>query len=98
MHFFAGKMSRKEQIGFQSGAAILLLSAVIVKIIGALFKIPISSSFCLNDKGFGYFSYAYDFRFSKYGFHHDTQTRVQSYNFFCIYANFCPKKIQILIV
>ena len=54
-------MSRKEQIGFQSGAGILLISAIFVKIIGALFKIPISSSFCLDDEGFGYFSYAYDY-------------------------------------
>ena len=54
-------MKAKEQIGFQSGAGILLISAVMVKIIGALFKIPIASDFCLSDEGFGYFSYAYDY-------------------------------------
>ena len=53
-------MKTKEQIGFHSGAGILLISAVMVKIIGALFKIPISSDYCLSDEGFGYFSYAYD--------------------------------------
>ena len=46
--------------GFQRGAFLLLCSAVIVKLIGALFKIPLSSSHCLGDEGFGYFSSAYD--------------------------------------
>ena len=54
-------MKQKEQIGFHYGAGILLISAVAVKIIGALFKIPIASDYCLTDRGFGYFSYAYDF-------------------------------------
>lgn len=45
----------------QQKAIILLLSAVIVKIIGALFKIPLSSNYFLGDLGFGYFSCAYDF-------------------------------------
>lgn len=38
----------------------LLCSAVAVKLIGALFKIPLSSKYCLGDLGFGYFSSAYD--------------------------------------
>ena len=46
--------------GFQRGAFLLLCSAVIVKLIGALFKIPLSSRYCLGDLGFGYFSFAYD--------------------------------------
>lgn len=49
-----------EQKGFQRGAFLLLCSAVIVKLIGALFKIPLSSKYCLGDLGFGYFSSAYD--------------------------------------
>lgn len=50
----------KEKTGFQCGALLLLSSAVIVKLIGALFKIPLSSKYCLGDLGFGYFSSAYD--------------------------------------
>ena len=46
--------------GFQRGAFLLLCSAVAVKLIGALFKIPLSSRYCLGDLGFGYFSSAYD--------------------------------------
>ena len=44
----------------QYGTAVLLISAVIVKLIGALFKIPLSSAQCLGDEGFGFFSSAYD--------------------------------------
>lgn len=49
-----------ERSGFQRGAALLLCSAIAVKLIGALFKIPLSSKYCLGDLGFGYFSSAYD--------------------------------------
>lgn len=49
-----------QEKGFQRGAFLLLGSAVIVKLIGALFKIPLSSRYCLGDLGFGYFSSAYD--------------------------------------
>lgn len=49
-----------DKSGFQRGAALLLCSAVAVKLIGALFKIPLSSKYCLGDLGFGYFSSAYD--------------------------------------
>lgn len=38
----------------------MLISAVLVKLIGALFKIPLASNACLGDLGFGYFSSAYD--------------------------------------
>lgn len=44
----------------QKGAYIMLFTAVLTKLIGALFKIPISQDFCLGDLGFGYFSAAYD--------------------------------------
>lgn len=53
-----GKFSKKQNL--EQGALILLLSTVIVKLIGAFFKIPLSSKFCLGDLGFGYFSAAYD--------------------------------------
>ncbi len=46
--------------GFKEGAALLLASSVLVKLIGALFKIPLSSDYILGDIGFGYFSFAYD--------------------------------------
>ncbi len=52
-------MKEKEQNLAQAGA-VLLLSAVVVKLIGALFKIPLSADFALGDLGFGYFSAAYD--------------------------------------
>lgn len=42
------------------GATILLVTAILNKIIGALFKIPLSADFCLGDLGFGYFSAVYD--------------------------------------
>ncbi len=43
---------------FETGAVVLFLSAALVKIIGAIFKIPLSN--LLGDTGFGYFSSAYD--------------------------------------
>lgn len=52
-------MSRKEQ-NLTGAAVIMLMSTVIVKIIGALFKIPLSSDYILGDLGFGYFSAVYD--------------------------------------
>lgn len=51
---------KTQEKGFQQGAFLLLCSAVIVKLIGAIFKIPLSSKYCLGDLGFGYFSSAYD--------------------------------------
>lgn len=43
---------------FERGAVILLASAIIVKVIGAIFKIPLQR--LIGDLGFGYFSSAYD--------------------------------------
>ncbi len=40
------------------GAVILMASTMLAKIIGAIFKIPVSN--LLGDEGFGYFSFAYD--------------------------------------
>lgn len=45
---------------FEQGATILFISGILVKIIGAFFKIPLSSDYCLGDIGFGYFSSVYD--------------------------------------
>lgn len=52
-------MKLKEQ-NLTQAAVILLMSTVIVKLIGALFKIPLSADYALGDLGFGYFSAAYD--------------------------------------
>lgn len=52
-------MKLKEQSLTQAGA-VLLISAIVVKLIGALFKIPLSSDYVLGDLGFGYFSAVYD--------------------------------------
>ena len=49
--------TRKQQ-SFEYGAIILLCSTMIVKLIGAIFKIPLSN--LIGDLGFGYFSSAYD--------------------------------------
>ncbi len=48
---------RKQQ-SFEYGAIILLCSTALVKVIGAVFKIPLSN--LIGDLGFGYFSSAYD--------------------------------------
>lgn len=52
-------MRNKQQNLTQAGA-VLLFSAIIVKLIGALFKIPLSADYALGDLGFGYFSSVYD--------------------------------------
>ena len=52
-------MKNKKQ-SLIEGSYILLFTAIITKIIGAVFKIPLSSNYCLGDLGFGYFSAAYD--------------------------------------
>ncbi len=52
-------MRERKQNLTQAGA-ILLLSSVAVKLIGALFKIPLASDAVLGDLGFGYFSGVYD--------------------------------------
>lgn len=51
-------MKQRKQQSFEYGAIILLCSTVIVKLIGAIFKIPLSN--LIGDLGFGYFSSAYD--------------------------------------
>ena len=48
---------KQEQQNFLQGALILVLATVIVKIIGAIFKIPIGN--LLEEVGFSYFSIAY---------------------------------------
>ncbi len=52
-------MKNKKQ-SLIEGSYILLFTAILTKIIGAVFKIPLSSNYCLGDLGFGYFSAAYD--------------------------------------
>lgn len=50
--------NKKKQQSFEYGAIILLCSTILVKVIGAVFKIPLSN--LIGDVGFGYFSSAYD--------------------------------------
>ena len=50
--------NKRKQQSFEYGAMILLTSTVLVKLIGAIFKIPLSN--LIGDLGFGYFSSAYD--------------------------------------
>lgn len=52
------KEIKRQKLG--EGAVVLLIATVLVKLIGALFKIPLSSNAVLGDLGFGYFSSAYD--------------------------------------
>ncbi len=52
--------SKNETSKLKKGALILVFSSVLVKIISAIFKIPLASNFCLGDLGFGYFSSAHD--------------------------------------
>lgn len=49
-----------EEQNITKAGTMLLFSAIIVKIIGALFKIPLSADYALGDLGFGYFSSCYD--------------------------------------
>ncbi len=53
-------LNTKKQ-SLEQGTFILLFASIIVKIIGALFKIILSSNFALGDLGFGFFSAAHDF-------------------------------------
>ncbi len=50
--------NKRKQQSFEYGAIILLCSTLLVKVIGAVFKIPLSN--LIGDLGFGYFSSAYD--------------------------------------
>lgn len=49
---------KRKQQSFEYGALILICSTALVKVIGAVFKIPLSN--LIGDLGFGYFSSAYD--------------------------------------
>ncbi len=49
---------KRKQQSFEYGALILICSTALVKIIGAVFKIPLDR--LIGDLGFGYFSSAYD--------------------------------------
>lgn len=49
--------NKRKQQSFQYGAIILLCSTMLVKVIGAIFKIPLSR--LIGDLGFGYFDSAY---------------------------------------
>ena len=51
-------IKKRKQQSFEYGAIILLCSTMLVKLIGAIFKIPLSN--LIGDLGFGYFSSAYD--------------------------------------
>lgn len=53
-------MTKNKRHSFQQGAVILSLAAVLTKIIGALFKIPIQREEIAGITGFGYFATAYD--------------------------------------
>lgn len=50
--------NKRKQQSFEYGAIILLCSTMLVKVIGACFKIPLAM--ILGDLGYGYFSSAYD--------------------------------------
>lgn len=50
--------NKRKQQSFEYGAIILLCSTLLVKVIGAIFKIPLSK--ILNTAGNGYFTAAYD--------------------------------------
>lgn len=51
-------VNRRKQQSFEYGAIVLIVSTALVKVIGAIFKIPLSN--LIGDLGFGYFSSAYD--------------------------------------
>lgn len=54
----ADSQNKRKQQSFEYGAIILIAATALVKIIGAIFKIPLSN--LIGDLGFGYFSSAYD--------------------------------------
>lgn len=55
---FGMKKNRNSQQNFEHSAVILLISVLLVKLIGAVFKIPLKN--LIGTLGFGYFSSAYD--------------------------------------
>ena len=50
-------MSNKKTQNFVEGALILMIANILVKVIGAVFKIPLN--YLLGDEGMGYFNAAY---------------------------------------
>ena len=54
-----GKASRRKSQSFLHGALILTASILIVKLIGALFKVPLT--WVITEDGLGYFNTAYNF-------------------------------------
>ena len=53
------EQTKRKHQSFEFGAAILVIATLLVKVIGAVFKIPLSTKI-LDTVGFGYFSAAYD--------------------------------------
>ena len=51
-------MASNKKQSFLHGAALLAGATVIVKVLGALYKIPLGN--IIDDAGFGYFNTAYD--------------------------------------
>lgn len=52
------EQKKRQHQSFEYGAAILVVATMLVKVIGAVFKIPLSS--LIGTLGFGYFTSAYD--------------------------------------
>ena len=51
-------MSQSKKQSFLHGAALLAMATIIVKVIGAFYKIPLKM--IIGDQGFGYFNTAYN--------------------------------------
>ena len=51
-------MSEQKKQNFLQGTALLAMATVIVKLVGALYKVPLNA--IIGEKGFGYFSTAYE--------------------------------------
>ena len=56
-------MSGQKKQNFLQGTALLAMATVIVKLVGALYKVPLNA--IIGEKGFGYFSTAYERRSKK---------------------------------
>ena len=51
-------MAEQKKQNFLQGTALLAAATVIVKLVGALYKVPLNA--IIGEKGFGYFSTAYE--------------------------------------
>ena len=51
-------MQESSKQNYLHGAAIIAAGVVVIKILGAIYKIPLGNS--LGDEGYGYFSVAYN--------------------------------------